>query len=457
MRSASRSASRCAAISSISLRRSAISRSRAVNACSSAWIALARTASEAAIADERSCDFLAMSMAFWISAISIFWSRSMPRWRSSRSLISRASSMPRSVAMRARSTSSAEAISASSKAWRLAICSASSWRSRSIRTPSMARSWAMRAVSVSWLAAISARRLSPSALVSSIAFSASAIWRSSSTISSASLRWISSSLCVRSRWMRAFSISSSSAICSRSVFSRVFISASSSERRRAISRRCVSSSVLMRSSEMLRSCASRDFSTASREINCACSAFLVAERALAHQLASAGRRGGSRPRVPAPAAHIRSRGRSPAPSCWVSRFWLRMSTSVRCSISLRIRRRFSIDSVSCVRPSASKALDGSKYSRLVWSRSTIATLSSSSPLSGQRLAADLAHAAAVVAALLVHLLQRHLRGDGAHRRRELAFQQFANAFGLQRAAAERLRGGGDQLRGWRRRARRTRR
>ena len=76
---------------------------------------------------------------------------------------------------------------------------------------------------------------------------------------------------------------------------------------------------------------------------------------------------------------------------------------------------------------------------------------------GERLAAALAHPRCIVAALLVHFLQRHLRGDGAHRRRELAFQQLANAFGLQRAAAERLRGGGDQLRGSRRRARRTRR
>ena len=40
MRSASRSASRCAAIMSVSLRRSAISRSRAVIACSSAWMTL---------------------------------------------------------------------------------------------------------------------------------------------------------------------------------------------------------------------------------------------------------------------------------------------------------------------------------------------------------------------------------------------------------------------------------
>ena len=63
-----------------------------------------------------------------------------------------------------------------------------------------------------------------------------------------------------------------------------------------------------------------------------------------------------------------------------SRFWLRISTSVRCSISLRILRRVSINSVSWVRPSASKAFDGSKYSRLVWSRSTMATFSSSRPL-----------------------------------------------------------------------------
>jgi len=41
-------------------------------------MALARTASEAAMAEERSCVFLAMSIAFWISAISIFWSRSTP-------------------------------------------------------------------------------------------------------------------------------------------------------------------------------------------------------------------------------------------------------------------------------------------------------------------------------------------------------------------------------------------
>ena len=66
-----------APIRSISLRRSAISRSRAVKACSSACMALARTASDAAIAEERSCVFLAISIAFWISAISTFLSLSI--------------------------------------------------------------------------------------------------------------------------------------------------------------------------------------------------------------------------------------------------------------------------------------------------------------------------------------------------------------------------------------------
>ena len=79
MRSASRSASRCAPIRSVSLRRSAISRSRAVKACSSAWTALARAASDAAMRGRRSCVFLAMSIAFWISAISTFWSRSIAK------------------------------------------------------------------------------------------------------------------------------------------------------------------------------------------------------------------------------------------------------------------------------------------------------------------------------------------------------------------------------------------
>ena len=79
------------------------------------------------------------------------------------------------------------------------------------------------------------------------------------------------------------------------------------------------------------------------------------------------------------------------------------------------------------------------------------------PVGGERLGGQLAHLRGVVAALLVHFLQRHLRRDGAHGGGELAFEQVADAFRLQGAAAERLRGGGDQLARWRRRARRTRR
>jgi len=50
---------------------------------------------------------------------------------------------------------------------------------------------------------------------------------------------------------------------------------------------------------------------------------------------------------------------------WASRFWARISICVRCSISLRIRRRVSMVSVNWVRPSASKALELSKNSRWV--------------------------------------------------------------------------------------------
>ena len=117
----------------------------------------------------------------------------------------------------------------------------------------------------------------------------------------------------------------------------------------------------------------------------------------------------------------------------------------------------SIASVSWVRPSASKALEGSKNSRLVWSRSTIATLSSSSPLAASASGASSRTCCGVVAALLVHFLQRHLRGDRAQRGGELAFQQLAQCRLPASAPAQRLRGGGDRLACWPRRARRTRR
>ncbi len=51
----------------------------------------------------------------------------------------------------------------------------------------------------------------------------------------------------------------------------------------------------------------------------------------------------------------------------------------------------------------------------------------------------------IVIAQLVHFLERHLGGDGAHRAGEFAFQQFADAVDLHGAPAERLSGGGHQL------------
>ncbi len=57
----------------------------------------------------------------------------------------------------------------------------------------------------------------------------------------------------------------------------------------------------------------------------------------------------------------------------------------------------------------------------------------------------LAHAPDVVVASLVHLLQRHLSGDGAQGRDELAVEQRGQPLRLQRAPAERCRGEADGL------------
>ena len=193
-------------------------------------------------------------------------------------------------------------------------------------------------------ATISARRFSASALVTSSAFSASAIWRSSS----ASFERAS---CARSpaRSARArarcgpFSSESSSAICSRSVSSRIFISALVE---RAAARDLAALRLFLAADALLGDVA------------------LLGEPRLLDRLA---RRRAAPARLPgrAPRARLASSARcaarriSTSRSCssrayslsrsisstlrWVSRFWLRMSTSVRCSISLRIRRRVSID------------------------------------------------------------------------------------------------------------------
>ena len=76
----------------------------------------------------------------------------------------------------------------------------------------------------------------------------------------------------------------------------------------------------------------------------------------------------------------------------------------------------------------------------------MATFSSSRPLAASASDGEIAHLVGIVAALLVHLLERHLRRHHAHGRSELALQQAADAVFLQRAPAERLRGGGDSRR-----------
>ena len=69
------------------------------------------------------------------------------------------------------------------------------------------------------------------------------------------------------------------------------------------------------------------------------------------------------------------------------------------------------------------------------------------PVGGERFGREIANLACVVTALLVHLFERHLGSYHALRRRELALEQAADAVFLQRAPAERLRGGGDGLPG----------
>ena len=62
-----------------------------------------------------------------------------------------------------------------------------------------------------------------------------------------------------------------------------------------------------------------------------------------------------------------------------SRFLVSMATAVSCSMSLTFLRRASVSRVSTSRPSASKALDGSKNCFCVWFRAVRDTLSSSKP------------------------------------------------------------------------------
>ena len=212
----------------------------------------------------------------------------------------------------------------------------------------------------------------------------------------------------------------------------------------------------MRSSVMARCWASRAFSTASREESCASSASCSRS---ARSLVSSERwtaRRNSTSRSCSSRAYSVSRSISKTFFC-ASRFWLRISTSVRCSISLRILRRVSIDSVEL-----GQAFGVEGVRRIEIFEAGLVEVDDGDVLQlqavgGERLGGEVADLVGVVAALLVHFLERHLCRHHAHRRGEFAFEQAADAVLLQRAPAERLRGGGDRRRATRRRARRIRR
>ena len=125
---------------------------------------------------------------------------------------------------------------------------------------------------------------------------------------------------------------------------------------------------------------------------------------------------------------------------------MRISTSVRCSISLRILRRVSID-LGELR----QALGVESIGRVEIFEAGLVEVDDGDtlqlePVGGQRLGGEPLNLGGVVAALLVHLLKRHLGGDGAQGAGELALEQLAQSFRLQGAAAKRLGGIGDELR-----------
>ena len=223
----------------------------------------------------------------------------------------------------------------------------------------------MRSASVCWFSTISVRRFSASALITASVFSASAICRSSSRISSAFWRAISSSRCSRSRAMRAVSRCRSRLICSRSVCSR-HLELGFVERAAAGDfaplRLFFAADALLGDGALLRQSRLLDRLRARR----AAPLRPPARGAPAPSSAPrAARRGGIRPRAPARAGRIRSRDRSRRPSfalpdsgCGYRPACAARSRCASCAAFRSI-------SVSWVRPSASNAFDGSKYSRLV--------------------------------------------------------------------------------------------
>ncbi len=116
-------------------------------------------------------------------------------------------------------------------------------------------------------------------------------------------------------------------------------------------------------------------------------------------------------------------------------------------MSLRSLRRSSISSISRVRPSASKRFDGLKYCRSVWSRSVMATELEHQAVLLQRLRRSPLHAVDVLAPLLVHFDQRHLRRNRAQRGNELAGQEGMQSVLLHGAPTESGGGRRDRLPG----------
>ena len=370
--------------------------------------------------------------------------------------------MPRSVAIRARSTSSAGGDLGLLEGLPLGDLQRLELPLALDAAPRRAaRSWAMRAVSVSWFGDdLGAALRRPRPWSPPRAFSASAIWRSSSAISSASWRSISSSLCARCALdPRLLERQLERDLLALGHSRAIFISALVE---RAAAGDLAALRVLLGPDALLGDVA------------------LLREPRLLDRLA---RRPAAPARPPGRAAPVRvassarctARRISTSRSCsrraysvsrsisstlrWVSRFWLRMSTSVRCSISLRILRRVSIDLGEL-----GQALGVEGVGRVEIFEAGLVEVDDRHALQLEAVERPATRRPArctsrgVVAALLVHLLERHLGGDGAHAPpANLPSSSSRMPSGCSVAAAERLRGGGDQLPARRRRGRRTRR
>ena len=318
----------------------------------------------------------ASSIAFSISAISERASRSMPIWRISPAVIRRASSRPRWVTMRARSTSSAAAISASSKACR--------WRSRGRRGALPGDAGLVdRAVLRHALGLGRHLRhdLGPAPLGLGPGHLLALPGGRHLPLQRDDLERLPARHLAGAVGRVALDARGLQRQLQRDVLALFLLAGRDlhlvERAARAISRRCVSRSVRC-APRRCRSWAMRCLSMASRAAGWPVRPPARAARARGRGR-RAGRRGGTRSRAPAPAGRTRLSRSIPSDWCSASRFWSRIRSSVPCSMSLRILRRLSIASMSAVRPSASKAFEGLKNSISVWSMSRIATLSSSSP------------------------------------------------------------------------------